>query len=260
MCGRFILVQKLETIEKRFNLSPSLFDLSPSYNTGPGMYTPVVASNSKRCLQLFRFGMCPSWAKKDMFLLNARTEGDRNSENDVHYHGPKDIILKPSFRKPIRSQRCLVIADAFIEGSTDEGLDKAHVVFLKNKVRPFAMAGIWDEWKNPVNGESVFSFAIITTVANELMQKIPHHRSPVILEPWQESVWLNNDAPLSDITAILKPYDSNKMNAYPIKSSVKNQRNNFPELLKPIGTTLNDEAEIAFKESLYRQGFGRKDA
>jgi len=179
-----------------------------------------------------------------MFLLNARTEGDRNSENDVHYHGPKDIILKPSFRKPIRSQRCLVIADAFIEGSTDEGLDKAHVVFLKNKVRPFAMAGIWDEWKNPVNGESVFSFAIITTVANELMQKIPHHRSPVILEPWQESVWLNNDAPLSDITAMLKPYDSNKMNAYPIGSSVKNKRNNFPELLQPIGNNLNDEADM----------------
>jgi len=40
--------------------------------------------------------------------------------------------LKPEFRKPIRSQRCLVVARAFIEGLTNEGLNKPYLIYLKN--------------------------------------------------------------------------------------------------------------------------------
>lgn len=258
MCSRFILVQKLETIEKRFQVTATGIDHKACYNIGPGMNSLVVTNDNRRILQHFRFGLTPHWATKNMLLINARTEGDKNTENDINYHGSKDIINKPAFRKAIRSQRCLVIADAFIEGSTEKGLTDAHLVFLRNKVRPFAFAGIWDIWKNPETGEITKGFAIITTVANSLMQQIPHHRSPVILEPWQESVWLNSDTPLSDITAMLKPYSSDKMNAYKIGPEIKKLQNNYAELLNPIGNNLIDESEVQIKESLYRQGFGGK--
>lgn len=256
MCGRFILVQKLETLEKRFNLSDVTFQYTASYNTAPGMQSAVITNTHPRLMQGFRFGLCPFWAKKDMLLINASSEGDKNAENDTLYHGPKEIINKPAFRKPIRSRRCLVIADAFIEGSQAKGLDEAYIVYLRNKVRPFAMAGLWDEWSNPLTGQVIRSFAIITTIANPLMQKIGHHRSPVILEAWQERIWLDSEAPLSDITALLKPYDSEKMNAYRIGSNIKNPKNNHAGLLTPIGNTIYAESDIQIKESLYRQGFG----
>ena len=63
-----------------------------------------------------------------MYLFNARAEGDRNNENNEFYSGAKGIITKPSFRKPIRSQRCLVIADAFYEGSKKEKFGKNQIV------------------------------------------------------------------------------------------------------------------------------------
>jgi putative SOS response-associated peptidase YedK len=257
MCGRYILVQKLELLEKRFNVSaPDGMEWKASYNLSPGQMAPVITSSNPRQLQLFRFGMTPFWAKKPMYLINARAEGDHNKENDPNYKGAKGIISKPSFRKPIRSQRCLVIADAFIEGTIKEKLSKPFVVYLKNNVRPFAFAGIWDEWANKETGEIVHSFAIITTTANELLQKLPHHRSPVILDHKQEKKWLNTDLPLADITQLLKPYPAEHMNAYPVDAAIKNPRAEGKELLKPVGERVVPEFETRSSQDVELQGMG----
>jgi putative SOS response-associated peptidase YedK len=257
MCGRFILVQKLEAIEKRFNVKASFdIELLPSYNVAPGNYAPVITSQDPRTLQLMRFGMVPSWSKSDKMMINARSEGDHNSADDPNYKGAKGIIEKPSFRKPIRSQRCLVIADAFIEGTTKEKLSKPFLVYLRNKVRPFAMAGIYDIWKNPDTGAEIHAFAIITTVANELLQKIPHHRSPVILSPHQEGKWLNQEAPLSDITAMLRPYKADLMNAYPISPQIKSPTANNPQLIQPLGPPLLAEDAFVVTNYLMKTGMG----
>ena len=257
MCGRYVLVQKVEAIEKRFNVTaPEGYEFKPNYNISPGNFAPVITGENPKQLELFRFGMIPFWAKKPMALINARAEGDHNTEDDPKYTGAKGIITKPSFRKPIRSQRCLVIADCFIEGTIKEKLSKPYVVYLKEGERPFAFAGIWDKWANPETGEIIHSFAIITTVANELLQMIPHHRSPVILPPYLEKAWLNNDIPLSDVTEMLKPYPADKMNAYPIDPAIKNPRSNGPELLKPIGQRLTPEYDYRSKKDVNLQGMG----
>jgi putative SOS response-associated peptidase YedK len=44
---------------------------------------------------------------------------------------------------------------------------------------PFALAGIWESWRQPETGEIVRTFAVITTSANELVVQI-HDRMPVI--------------------------------------------------------------------------------
>lgn len=259
MCGRFVLVQKLEKIADRFGVNiPEVLDYATSYNIGPGKYSLVITDREPNSMEIFRFGLTPFWSKKNMLLFNARAEGDRNKENRPDYSGARDIISKPAFRKPIRSQRCLVIADAFYEGSTTNGLDDAHLVFLKNKQRPFAFAGIWDSWKNPETGKIVEGFSIITTTPNDLLQKIPHHRSPVILSPSQEKLWLNQDTPLTDITACLKPFPSEKMNAYPVSSKVKSLRNDSREMINPLGAELNPDTDANVKNHISKQGFGRR--
>ena len=257
MCGRYILVQKLELIEKRFNVTaPEGSEWKPSYNISPGQLAPVITGNNPRELQLFRFGMTPFWSKKAMYMINARAEGDHNKEDDPNYKGAKGIITKPSFRKPIRSQRCLVIADAFIEGTVKEKLSKPYVVYLKNNIRPFAFAGIWDEWANTETGEIIRSFAIITTTANELLQKLPHHRSPVVLDQRSEKKWLNQDLPLADATRLLRPYPADLMNAYPVDPVIKNPRAEGKDLLKPIGERIVPEFDIKTQQDVELQGMG----
>jgi len=257
MCGRYILVEKLEVIEQRFNVkAPAGFELRPNYNVSPGTYAPVITNDNPHGLDLLRFGMTPFWAKSPMYLINARSEGDHNKEDDPGFKGAKGIISKPAFRKPIRSQRCLVIADAFIEGTTKEKLARPFVVYLKNKERPFAFAGIWDTWSDPESGEIVRSFAIVTTVANELLQKIPHHRSPVILPKRYEREWLSDDIPLSDVTKMLEPYPSDMMNAYPVNPAIRNPKAQGKELIAPTGERLVPEYEIRKSTDVRLQGMG----
>ena len=256
MCGRYVSVQKVETIEKRFNVTADKdFVFEPSYNIGPGKYAPVITNENPKVLQLYQFGLTPFWAKKKMYLFNARAEGDRNKENDGHYSGAKAIVMKPAFRKPIRSQRCLVIADAFIDGPVTEKLDKPYVVYLKDNVRPFAFAGIWDKWEGE-DGEIVYSFAIITTTANDLLRKIGHDRLPVILPRNRENVWLNNDLPLADVTHCLEPYPAQLMNAYPIAPAIKNPKADGRQLLDPVGQRIEPEHEAKGKVELELHGMG----
>lgn len=257
MCGRYVLVQKAEFLEKRFNVS-NLLDIQwePSYNVAAGDLAPVITDREPDRLQLSRFGMVPFWASKDMMLINARTEGDYNKEDSPEYSGAKGIILKPAFRKAIRSQRCLVPADAFIEGTTAEKLSKPYLVYLKDKVRPFAFAGIWDEWIQPETGLLIHSFAIITTMSNGLLRQIPHHRSPVILYPHQEQKWLRGNLPLTDVTAMLEPYPGELMNAFPISSSIKNAKNKGRELISPIGERLTPEYNLQVSKDVKLEGMG----
>ncbi|MFP3859927.1 MAG: SOS response-associated peptidase [Bacteroidales bacterium] len=259
MCGRYVEVQKVEVIEQRFNVSaPSGLGYQPSYNISPGQFAPVITNDNPSELQLFQFGLTPFWAKKPMYLFNARAEGDKNKDNNPAYSGSKEIFRKPAFRKQIRSQRCLVIADAFIEGTTEEGLSKPYVVYLRNSDRPFAFAGIWDSWRSSETGEILNTFSIITTVANSLIQKLPHHRSPVILSREDEKRWLSSDISLEETLEMLKPYPPELMNAYPISSRVKNPKEEGRHLLEPTGNPVEPEQHFDVKKGLRKEGMGNR--
>jgi putative SOS response-associated peptidase YedK len=257
MCGRYILIQKAEVLEKRFGVRiPDTVHLVPSYNISPGKFAPVVTDENPHEIQLFRFGLTPSWMTKPALLINARSEGDHNPDNNPIYSGARGIITKPAFRKAIRSQRCLIPADAFIEGPEKEKLNKPFVVYLRDKVRPFAFAGIWDCWKDPETSELIYSFAIITTVANSLLQRIQHHRSPVILHRMDEKNWLSTSLPLSEVTRLLVPYPAELMNAYPIAPTIKNPAADDPGLIHPAGQRLMPENQIRSSSEVHITGMG----
>lgn len=259
MCGRYVIKSKIETIEKRFNVSiPEEVKLKPNYNVSPGDHAPVITNDKPNEIQMFRFGMQPFWSKKSMFLFNARAEGDKNQDNDPNYTGANEIVNKPAFRKPIRSQRCLVIGDAFIEGPTKEKLNKPYLVYIKNNTSgPLAFAGIWDTWVDNDKGEVLNSYSIITTQTNNLLQKIPHHRSPVIFQNREdEQLWLNTEAPLAEAVNLLRPFPGDKMNAYPISTEIKNSIIKDIGLLKPVGERLVAEYEYRFKKYIESEGMG----
>ena len=243
MCGRYVIVSKVEVIEKKFN-AKSEVTFEPNFNVSAGVNAPIITSYDPHKIQLSHFGFTPSFAQKKTYLLNARAEGDHNLENRSNFTGAKGIIKKPYFRKAIRSQRCLVIADAFIEGTGTNKLNEPYLVYLKDKKRPFAFAGIYDEWLDSSTGELHLNFAIITCPPNQLMGKIQHHRMPVILPEEFYNEYLNLDLPLSDITSLLKSYPSDQMNAYKIAPAIKNPKNNAKEFIQPVSEWVQIETEL----------------
>jgi putative SOS response-associated peptidase YedK len=147
-----------------------------------------------------------------------------------------------------------------LEGPKDNGLDEPFLVYLQNKKRPFAIAGIYDSWLNS-EGETTNGFAIITTNANELLLKIGSPRMPVILHENNEQTWLNKNTELTNITRLLEPYPSNLMNAYPIDPAIKDPQNNYKELILPKGQRIQPEIEIKVESKIEHHGYyhGKKD-
>lgn len=261
MCGRYVSVTKIKKIEKRFNVVASQPELyKPSTNISHGDLAPVICDDQPEVLQFFHFGFTPSWAAKPVYMINARAEGDHNKADDRNYQGAMGIVNKPMFRSSIRSRRCLVVADCFIEGPKKEKLSKPHVVYLRDKIRPFCLAGIWDEWVDKATGEVMKSFAVITTVANEVTEAIGHHRSPVIIDPENEQAWLNTGLPLAEVTSLLRPYPAELMNAYPVDVAIKSPSAEGLRLLDPIGERLFAEQEYELSREYKLEGMGSTTA
>ena len=240
MCRKYVLASDLDKIETRFNvrLDPNTVEIPKLYSVCCADYSYVITSENPNVLQVLKFGMTPFFSKEPMSLVNARAEGDKNSCNYPDYNGSKAIFLQTAFKKPIQSQRCLVIADAYYEWS---GQNKPYLVFLRDKNRPFAFAGIYDRWIDPESKEIVTSFAIITTVANSLLQSIGVKRMPVILSRSEEAYWVKSSNHLSDVLVLLNPYPAENMNAYPVSEMVNTDGVNDPAILNPVGEKLQKE-------------------
>lgn len=238
MCGRYSFVARAEQVAERFNVKVDASRWHNNVNIAPGDSSAVITNEKPKEIQWFVFGLTPHWAKKPMYLFNARTEGDENQDNQPDYQGKKGIVDKPAFKKSIRNRRCLILADYFIEGTTKEKLDRPFRVEMKDSSQhPFAMAGLWDEWVNLETGELLSSFAIITTVSNSLLQKLPHHRSPVVLKKEDEPAWLESDD-LKEVLNLLQPFPGELLCAYPISPSIKNPHNKDLALIEPIGEAI----------------------
>ena len=261
MCGQYAIVSKIEKIEKQFNVRAKE-DMESFENKiiVPGTKGLVITDENPKIIQAYTFGFTPGWANKLKYIINARAEGDHNKDNSPDYTGGKGIISKPFFRKVIRSQRCLVIADSFIESTRKDSDNyrskKSFNVYLKDHVNPFAFAGIWDKWQDKDTGEIHDTFAIITTRPNKLMLKIPHDRMPVVLNPSSYSRYLSAKSPLSDITALLEPYAAKDMNAYEIGTSFYQERNDARKALQPMNQRIDKEYDVKLKQQLKLFGMG----
>jgi len=98
--------------------------------------------------------------------------------------------------------------------------------------RPFAFAGLWEHWKR--DDQEIESCTIIVTEANEVLKPI-HDRMPVILSPEDYDVWL--DPKVEDkekLRAMLRPFSSSEMEAFPVSTIVNNPRNDVPQCVEPL--------------------------
>ncbi|MBC8320315.1 MAG: SOS response-associated peptidase [Bacteroidetes bacterium] len=218
MCGRFQLSVQGKQISERFNVE--VFDelYSPNYNCAPSQKLPVITNDQPNTLSYFQWGLIPFWAKdaKEGFRnINTRSE---------------TISSKPSFKNAFKKRRCLIPSNGFYEWKKDSNKTPFRIFLVDEKI--FAMAGIWETWKDS-EARIINSFSIITTSANSLVADI-HNRMPVILNPEDEQAWLfENDEML--LQKMLLPYASGSMNAYPVSKKVNSPKNNNPEI------TLRDE-------------------
>jgi len=139
---------------------------------------------------------------------------------------------KPTFRRPLRDRRCLILADGFYEWKREGSRKQPYYIRLQNG-EPFAFAGLWDRWQ-PAKGDPLETCTILTTTPNEVAQGI-HDRMPIILPASAYGLWL--DPMVRDVEtlqALLAPYPATEMIAFPVSTRVNSPANDTPECIAPM--------------------------
>ena len=221
MCGRYTLIADLGDLAQRFEFDGSDFSYDPGYNIAPTESVLTVRNVEGREAAFMRWGLVPFWAKDPKIgsrMINARAE---------------TVAEKPAFRNALKKRRCLVLADGYYEWQKTPVGKRPYRIIMKSG-EPFAMAGLWETWKDH-QGKVVPSCTIITTAANDFLAPI-HDRMPVILPREMEELWLD---PVTDdaavLTGILTPYSDDGMDAYEVSTLVNYARNDGPEVIARVG-------------------------
>jgi putative SOS response-associated peptidase YedK len=226
MCGRVIqksspgmltlhVVDGMEERDNRWSNVP------PRYNGAPSQELWVIRRNpatGERSLDLLRWGLVPHSAteKPKPPPINAPAESVRD---------------KPMFREAYAKRRCIVPIDGFFEWRAVKG-EKAKQPFaiaMKDGA-PFGLAGLWENWREPVSGEWLRTFCILTTRANSLVRRI-HSRMPLVLAPADYARWLSDE---EDPRDLLKRYPSEPMTMWPVSTRVNTPKNDDPSLIEPL--------------------------
>ncbi len=230
MCGRFVGFRRLEEVEKYFPIDKSVATAVASYNIAPSQaILALVRRNQENVLDLFHWGLVPFWAKDISIgnkMINARAE---------------TVASKPSFRTAFKKRRCLIIADGFYEWKSVKGNKEPYFLTLPNE-KPFAFAGLWEEWNDKGKADQLYqSCTIITKPASESVLPV-HHRMPAIIAPDKYAAWLDpNNQNVEVLEDILQKWTVAELINRPVSKQVNNAKYNDATNIKPL-----NQMEIEF--------------
>jgi len=186
VCTNFTPTKKNEWVKAHFGVDlPAQEYPAEAYPSYPAPIVVQSHSTGRIACGLARFGLIPSWAKDDKIsrhTYNARSE---------------TVAEKPSYRNAWGNRQFgLVLVDNFYEPCYETG--KA----VRTEIRvetgePFAIACLWDRWKQPETGELVVSFSMLTVnadvhpVMNRFHKAGDEKRTPVIVPESDFKNWLS---------------------------------------------------------------------
>lgn len=221
MSERLARHSEKSAIEEEFQVSTHREEFfEPDYNISPGSLMPVVyEEQGERKIYNFQWGLIPD-------------DADAESEGKNHYEANSEEIeedewLSDSFEK----RRCIVPANGFYKWKTSE--KKSTPFYIRLLVREIAgFAGVYSVWQSK-SGRDVYSFTLLTTEANALVQPVDD-RMPVILQPDDYERWLSNDTDAEELKNLLQPLEMTEMAVTRVSEKVADLNSQGPELIQPI--------------------------
>ncbi len=217
---------KLKQIEKELGTLAALDELQKMKDGFRYSNSAIVRKKGADDIEVVaaHWEFIPMWVKTIEDVKAARKQGipwlNATSEK---------LLESKMFRDAALKRRCLVIASYFFEwrGFQPEGAKKEMkypYVIGVNDADYFYMAGIWQPWVDKSTGETMDTFAIVTTRANKLMEEVHNSkkRMPTILTEDLAWRWIMEDLPEDEIKAIASyQFPSEDMFAYTIAKDFK---------------------------------------
>jgi len=194
-----------DDLEKFFNVEVTK-NYIPSFNCHPTQLLPVITSENPEGLSFFYWGINPGFVKS------------KSVSQKLLFAASEDLLNKASLKKNLKSHRCIIIANGFYDWKTLSKKGKVPYRFHLKDNKPFAIAGLWDEFENE-QGEVVHSFMMITTPANSEVSDITE-RMPAILNDDLIIEWLNDSNSEESVISFITPFTESPLDRYTINPKV----------------------------------------
>lgn len=194
---------------------------------------PIITAGDPENFKLFKWGLIPYYvADRDKaMILRAQTLNCISEE----------MYEKPSFLDAAKNeQRCLIPVTGFFEWRwlDEQGTVKIpyYVTFRDQKAR--SIAGLYSRWKDKETGEYYYSYTVLTTGANTILDYVHNNkkRMPVFIAPEDEKTWLSKGLSKAQVLEMCQPYQDNAMRAYTISKllTTRNINTNTPSVIAPV--------------------------
>lgn len=222
MSDRFVLHASKKEIEELFDVHSERDDyFEPDYNIDPGTRVPVVIKEGEsRSIKYAQWGMIPADAENE-------AAGKPNYEKKAG-----DLEEDDRTREVFERRRCIIPANGFYKWKSGKKKSTPfYIRLLSNELMGFG--GLYSIWQSE-SGRDVYSFALLTTEANALVQPVDD-RMPVILRKESFDIWLDQQkVDVNTFEGLLRPYLLTEMAVNRVSEDVNDPDNNDPSLIQPI--------------------------
>lgn len=250
MCGRYASFRSAQDLADAFDveeITTAAAQVAAAYNVAPTDGVRVLVDRASttgaradlateaappvRGMHLARWGLVPAWAKDVSLgarMINARSE---------------TVDTKSAFARPLRTKRCIVLADGYYEWHTAERPGGGKPVKTPYYVHPtdgtpIAFAGLYSWWRDPAKDNAdenrwVLSATIITQPARDGLEQI-HQREPAVLGHGLVASWLDPDRTEAAEALAVLAQPSPPLSWHEVGPAVGSVRNDGPELIEPV--------------------------
>ena len=230
MCYSISSTSSVETLAKRYNREAyQKIEVPPLYYVSGFSFPKIHCIASDRKIQTMQWGLIPHWyqGKKENIsskTLNARIE---------------TLQEKISFKHLLYRNHCVAPINGFFEWKTSQKRKTPYFIYPSHSDH-FLCACIFDDWLNPNSGETVRTFSIVTTVANDLMSEIHNEkkRMPLLLEENELENWIKGEFPK------METFKSENMRAHVVNHKNLINHLNIPEARLPFSMNESDQLSL----------------
>jgi len=241
MCFRNALSVKYQQLAKKYG---KLLNVLEMYQEVYGEKYHISAFTNPLCpvitadrqIQLYHWGLIPHWFRASDNPQERQKELQA-CRSKTYIARCETVFEKASYRTPILQGRCIIPSTGYFEYRHEtNGTKTPYFIHLKD-TDLFSMAGIYDLWKS-ADGQEIYSYSLITAPANELTGWIHNGgthsgRMPVIFSEEDEKRWLQPDLTFQEITALMKTFPAEHLQAYAIKPDFVRKHPNDAAIIEP---------------------------
>jgi len=223
MIERYTPTLDSQSLKQTFKTLEEVTDFDPTYNASPSQLLPITTAKEPDKTALMQWGFIS-------ILSNNKKMSAKLFNTDI-----QQIHTKPSLRKSLAKNRCVIYADGFyVWKQVAKKTASPYYIHPSSKL-PFCIGGYWEEQDEYVES-SQDSFMLFTAPATQTVSDYQEDMPFIIPEDKLET-WLSPELEIESVTDWISESDPFSLSIHAVSPAINNPSINDARLIQPSNPT-----------------------